>query len=80
MPGYWMAETSGRARTAVEAYLTGVILTPEHIAVLRAYFRQWLDGPYQGVVELRAQLDSLDSRSAISAWLDDAIEAGIDPL
>ena len=41
-PGYWMNETSGVLRPAVEAYLFHEDLSHEHIATLRAYFRQWV--------------------------------------
>ncbi|UEM11939.1 hypothetical protein J4G43_047120 [Bradyrhizobium barranii subsp. barranii] len=32
IPGYWMHETSGALRSAVEAYLGGRPMTDEHIA------------------------------------------------
>jgi hypothetical protein len=39
-PGYWMYETSGVLRPAVEAYLAGGPLSEAHIAALCAYLRQ----------------------------------------
>jgi len=83
MPGYWMNETSGVLRPAVEAYLlTDEELSPAHVAALRAYFRQWIAAPWSGagIDELRAGIDGLDSRAAIETWLDKALVAGIDPL
>jgi hypothetical protein len=83
MPGYWMYETSGVLRPAVEAYLlTDDELSPAHVAALRAYLRQWMAAPWGGVGidELRAGIDGLGSRAAIEAWLDEAMVAGIDPL
>lgn len=83
MPGYWMNETSGVLRPAVEAYLRNETMTPEHIAAMRAYLRQWIMAPaWMGpeVDELRASLDGLTTRGAITAWLDQAMDAGIDPL
>jgi hypothetical protein len=82
MPGYWMYETTGVLQPAVEAYLGGGPMSPEHIAALRAYFRQWMAAPWFGVAiqELRAGIDGLGSRAAIEAWLDEAMVAGIDPL
>lgn len=41
-PGYWMDETSGVLRPAVEAYLHGRDMTPEEIVAMRAYLRQWI--------------------------------------
>lgn len=82
-PGYWMYEASGVLRPAVEAYLFGQTLTGEHIAYLRAYFRQWIAAPgFQGpeVETLRRTIDGLTTRRAIRDWLDLALDAGIDPL
>ena len=90
-PGFWMNETSGVLRPAVEAYLRlrdwgepgTPDMTPPQIAAMRAYLRQWIMAPaWRGpeVDELRASVHRLDSRAAIDAWLDRAIDAGIDPL
>lgn len=82
-PGYWRNETSGVLAPAVKAYLEGDELTPQEIAALRGYFRQWVNAPaFVGadVEALRTQVDGLTSRQAIERWLDKAIDAGIDPL
>lgn len=82
-PGYWMRETSGVLRPAVEAYLTGGELSAEHVAALRAYLRQWIACDWWMGDELpllRERIDGLTSREAIRAWLDDALDMGIDPL
>ncbi len=87
-PGYWMTETGGQLRPAVEAYLRGEPLSPDQIGLLRAYLRQWIDAPSwiappehpQAIVELRARVAGLTTRAAIAAWLEDALEIGIDPL
>jgi hypothetical protein len=80
-----MNETSGELRPAVEAYLKGEVLTPGHIAALRAYLRQWIDSPVwmsgdDEVDQLRCGIDALNSRAAIDLWLSAAAEIGIDPL
>lgn len=83
LPGYWMNETSGKLRPAVEAYLRGGEMTAEDIAAMRAYFRQWIISPLwvgQQLPVLRAAIDGLTSREAIAAWLARAEEEGIDPL
>lgn len=92
VPGYWMHETSGVLRPAVEAYLVGVDMTPEQIAAMRAYLRQWImapvwnTNPYAGPDEwawlerMRDDIDTLSTRMAISEWLRIAMEGGIDPL
>jgi hypothetical protein len=92
MPGYWMYETSGRLRPAVEAYLFQQPLSPDDIAALRAYLRQWIDDPaldenpfadteeHAWLSRMRARIDDLTSRQAISDWLADAVDGGLDPL
>lgn len=91
-PGYWINETSGVLRPAVEAYLAGDPLSDVEIAALRAYFRQWITSsvwdanPYVDVdttawlAGLRAGIDGLTSRKAIEDWLDEAVAGGMDPL
>jgi hypothetical protein len=82
-PRYWMYETSGVLRPAVEAYLMGVPMTAEQIAAMRAYLRQWIAGPRlntPALAELRAGIDRLTSPTAIKDWLDRALLEGIDPL
>ena len=82
-PGYWLHETSGALRPAVVTYLEGGPLTPQHIAALRAYFRQWIEHPgWEGpkVEELRRTVGDLNDRQAIRAWLRLAFDAGCDPI
>ncbi len=79
-PGFWMHETSGVLRPAVEAYLNGDELTVGHIAALRAYLRQWIAGPFADVEDLRRDIDNLTGRREIDNWLDRALARGIDPL
>jgi hypothetical protein len=83
VPGFWMHETSGVLRPAIEAYLYRRPMSEEQIAAMRAYLRQWIMAPaWQGDVaeELRRRIDELRSRAAIDAWLTLAEGAGIDPL
>jgi hypothetical protein len=78
-PGYWMNETSGVLRPAVEAYLNREPMSEGEIAAMRAYLRQWIAG-FFGAADLAGRVDKLTSREAIEDWLDDATEIGIDPL
>jgi hypothetical protein len=83
MPGYWMHETSGVLRPAVEAYIYGEPMTPEHIAAMRAYLRQWIADPaWQGgsIDELRATVGLLTTRKDIDRWMEVAVNECIDPL
>lgn len=82
-PGYWKREVGNVLRPAIWAYLHGRPLRPGDTSAIRAYFRQWIDCPaWRGpaIEGLRQRVDQLHTREAIAAWLDDAIEAGVDPL
>lgn len=92
-PGYWMHETSGRLRPAVEAYLRGDNpLKPEHAAALRAYFRQWIMSPLWdqnphaddddrwALAELRRHVNDLTTRETIERWISWVVDEGYDPL
>jgi len=82
-PGYWMYETSGVLRPAVEAYLNDAEMTPLHIATMRAYLRQWINnGPWQGpmIDPLRSRVEEITTRDDIDDWLTWAEVCGIDPL
>jgi hypothetical protein len=78
-----MHETGGVLRAAVAAYLTGGPMTGAQIAYMRAYLRQWIAAPgWQGpdIDALRMAIDRLATRVEIAAWLERAMDAGIDPL
>ena len=82
-PGYWMHETSGVLRPAITAYLEGKGMTPRQIAAMRAYLRQWIAAPGRTgpqITTLRERVGGLDTRKAITRWLNLAEEEGIDPL
>ena len=83
-PGYWMNETTGVLRDAVEAYLDGRIMSAARCAAMRAYLRQWImaDGwyPGAGLDDLRKRIGGLVNHDEIAAWLHDAELEGIDPL
>jgi ribosomal protein L37E len=83
-PGFWMHESTGVLRPAVEAYLSGGPMTEGQIVAMRAYLRQWIMAPgwHQDpdLEELRRGIGHLTSRAALKQWLDRAVDAGIDPL
>jgi hypothetical protein len=83
-PGFWMNETSGVLRPAVIAYISGGPMTEAQIAAMRAYLRQWIMAPGwvldPDLEELRESINGLTSYAAIAAWLDRAVNVGIDPL
>jgi len=90
MPGYWMYETTGVLRPAVEAYLNHEPLTDAHIAALRAYCRQWIElfeppdeapeAARRVIARLRTMVDGLVDRKSIRVWIMQATDIGADPL
>lgn len=82
VPGYWMNETSGVLRPAVEAYLEHRVMTPGQVGAMRAYFRQWMCGDWRGpgADQLRFLIDGIRTSGDISVWLKLAEMRGIDPL
>lgn len=91
-PSYWMHETSGVLRPAVEAYLNQRPMSKKQIAAMRAYLRQWIAAPLWDqnphatayhrawLDQMRLRVDGLKDLEEIDRWLSDAIDAGIDPL
>lgn len=82
-PGYWMNESSGLLANTVSRYLAGDELGDVDLPLMRAYLRQWIEAPlFVGpeVEALRAGVDELQSTDDVRAWLERAIDAGVDPL
>lgn len=89
---YWMHESSGVLRPAVEAYLAGGPMTPRQISVMRSYLRQWIMSPVWdanphaddddrwALGELRRHVNDLTTREVIERWIIWATDEGIDPL
>jgi hypothetical protein len=81
VPCFWMYEASGVLVPVVWRYLRHEPMTDADIAMMRAYLRQWIAAPgWCGVDDLRQRIDTLTTRHAIDSWLEDALDAGIDPL
>jgi hypothetical protein len=86
-PKYWMHETSGVLRPAIEGYLNRRPLTLFEVATIRAYLRQWIFSPVwdglggdEELARLRRQIDGIRNRADIDRWIRDALEEGHDPL
>src|SRR3954463_11163910 len=72
-----------RLRAAIEAYIAGGEMTTFQIAAMRVYLRQWIASPLwpgSEIEALRRDVDGLQTRAAIDAWLDRAEAMNIDPL
>jgi hypothetical protein len=81
--GYSMDRTGGVLRPAVEAYLQGGEMTSTELMALQAYLKRSIMAPNwrgKGVEDLRERVEDLDTRKKLGAWLDDALDIGIDPL
>jgi len=92
-PNYWMWETSGHLADAVEQYLDDAnACTLRQLALLRAYFKQWVDSPVWDMnpshdeesraelARLRLQCDGITNVADMRAWIAAAIRIDIDPL
>jgi hypothetical protein len=83
-PKYWMHETSGVLRPAVEAYLNGEPLSPSDVRILRAYLFQWVQSPVwapSGILEaLRLRVAAIADEGELRACVNAAVELGLDPL
>lgn len=85
-PGYWMFETGGELRPAVERFIRGQHLSLRDIKLIRAYCCQWVGAPVwadnaAGDLErLRELARVLTNREAIEAWVQLAEDFGMDPL
>ena len=83
LPFYWMKETGGVLRQAVEAYLKDLAMSDEQIAEMRAYLWQWIfkgDWIGESIGDLKAMVSRIKTRSDIDEWLFLAELEGIDPL
>jgi hypothetical protein len=94
IPHYWMYETSGELKAAIHAYLNYMgdpklsPMSDRHIALIREYFRQWINAPAYSLAEgfeaekaaLRESVGAIATAKDIDRWLNQAAEIGIDPL
>lgn len=96
IPRYWQHETGGKLANAIRHYLnidrSSASLTPDEIALIRAYFEQWINSPLwdenpsltpstaRHLVRLRLFARSIKTRMDIDKWLADAAGYGVDPL
>lgn len=91
-PLFWRDET-GLLPAAVHLYLNERgKMTLGAIALIRAYFRQWIgsgvwdanphadDESRRQVRRLREDVDRIVTVDGITRWLRDAEDAGVDPL
>jgi hypothetical protein len=87
-PGYWQKEQGGILAAVVLRYLADVRLNSAEVDIMREYCRQWVgsgvwdQNPHgnESLAGLRAGVDSITSNETLSAWLQRAENAGMDPL
>jgi len=90
-PKYWMHETGGELRPAVERYLTNAEMTrrDRHLVIL--YLRQWVNSPTwdrnphlgtngnRDLMRLRYAAAAAMTRGDIDACTKLAVDLGMDP-
>ncbi len=90
-PKYWVLETGGELRPAIERYLCGMAPRGNDLALIRRYLKQWIDSPVwdrapldeagrRQLAERRAEVNTLATTSAIVDYIDSLSEMGMDPL
>lgn len=92
LPLYWRNEQSGELACAVFAYLYHMAdgkpaPTPEEFALFREYLEYWVNAPCWSdatfeveMKNLRERVKTLKTPREIQAWLESALETGIDPI
>lgn len=84
MPNYWMNESSGVLKPAVESYLRGGRLDQGQVRLMRAYLLQWVLSPvWMGGDELealQAGVRAIKTETDVRIVIEKAIDLGMDPL
>jgi hypothetical protein len=78
----WMNEQGPDLRPAIFAYLNNEPLRPAQFAVIRTYLTQWMAADWKGdgIEYLRREVARINSREKLTAWLEQALRLGLDPL
>jgi hypothetical protein len=92
-PKFWRNETGGQLHEAIGRYLEAPgRMTSKDIALVRAYICQWVNSPVwelnplhyaeslTELADLRESARLLFTVADIHAWIDRALDAGIDPF
>ena len=81
-PHFWMTEQSGRLEEAVDAYFNGERLQAEHLQLIQAYLRQYIE---RAVLpgdanrnKLLAQVNKLRNTREIERFADELSEVGVE--
>ncbi len=81
-PHFWMTEQTGRLADAVEVYMNGERLSPEQLATIKAYLRQYIEravltgDAHRG--RLLQELDKLRTTREVEHFADDLADFGIE--
>jgi hypothetical protein len=91
-PKFWQAEVTGRLEGPIMRYLQSEPVSLDDIRLIRLYLQQWIDSP---VWEMGPEMDAaakeklaylrqgarlIKNRPDIDAWIEAALDIGIDPL
>ena len=80
---YWKHKNSTALHRAIDLFLCDEPMTDDQIAVVREYFRQWIEDPaWDGPKAkwLRAEIDNLKTHDALFCWRFGAKIHGMDPI
>jgi hypothetical protein len=81
-PHFWMQETTGALAEAVDAYLDGGRISPEHLALLRLYLQQYLErAVLTGDAKRQLLVDragALKTAAEIEEFADEIAEYGVE--
>lgn len=90
LPLSWRDEQSGTLPTIVMHYhdRPSIPLSPDHWRALIAYLRYWIQAPcwrdsgdgLVTLVELRREIDQVQTVADLDRWIGRCLELGIDPL
>ena len=83
-PRYWMHESSGVLEPVIVDYLDGKVLSPEQVALMRAYLWQWVKSPVWAanweLDALRIHVAAAETDDDIHGCIGAAVKLGMDPL
>jgi hypothetical protein len=83
-PHFWMTEQTGKLAAAMDDYFAGEALSPEALALIKQYLRQYIERVVMAEAserpKLLTRLDKLRSTRDIESFADELAEYGVEPF
>ncbi len=83
-PHFWMTEQTGKLSEAVEFYFTGEPISPEHLALIKAYLKQYVERVVMADASQRGaflqRIGKLRTTRDIENYADELSEYGVEPF